>query len=82
MENINDYKKLTKTQVKSLLKKGKAFEGFIVGNKVNPYHFFNGWHLAFNAKFESVEDLEKTVSNWNYYNANNETGMYCHYYCK
>jgi len=39
-------KKLSIAQVRALFKKGEKFKGFIVGNKVNSFHFFGGWHLS------------------------------------
>jgi hypothetical protein len=43
--------KISISQVKKLFKDGQSFDGFIVGNKVNSFHFFKGWHLAY--PFES-----------------------------
>lgn len=74
------YKKVTKAQVKSIIKKDGCFDGFMVGCKVNSFHFFSGWNLCYNVKFENVEEVESTVSNWSYYNANSELGKYPSFY--
>ena len=50
----------------------------IVGNKVNDYHFFGGFHLAMRVDSERYlgEGLtfKQMLNNWAYYNENSETG--------
>ena len=45
------------------LEPGKKISGFIVGNKVNPYHFFKGWMLAIHFEFSNKEEF------MNFYNS-------------
>lgn len=80
VNNGKTYTKITKSQVKSMIKKGKSFKGFIVGCNVNQYHFFNGWYLAFTMEWDSLDKMESYVANWEYFNTNSETGNYCHFY--
>lgn len=74
------YKKVTKAQVKSIIKKEGCFNGFMVGCKVSEYHFFSGWNLCSNVKFETLSEVETTVNSWLYYNSNNELGKYPIFY--
>lgn len=50
----------------------------IVGNKVNDYHFFGGFHLAMRVDSERYLGegwtFKQMVGNWSQYNENNETG--------
>lgn len=50
-------KKLSIAQVRALFKKGEKFKGFIVGNKVNSFHFFGGWHLASKVRADTLEEF-------------------------
>ncbi len=38
------------------------FTGFIVGNKVNNFHFFNGWHLAHRIEGYSKADMQSAIN--------------------
>lgn len=53
------YKKVTISQVRALFKKGGTFKGFLVGNKVNRFHWFRGWYLAHEVEASSLEEFIK-----------------------
>lgn len=49
----------------------------VIGNKVNSYHFFKGWHLAMTVdsrEHEGARDFDRLVRDWSNYNENPETG--------
>lgn len=52
-------KKLTRTQVKAILKKEGSWRGYLAGNKVNPFHINDGWHLGQEVVFHSLDEMEK-----------------------
>lgn len=67
-------KKINKTQAKKLWDQGKPI--IFVGNKVNSYHFFGGWHLAFETSktecllksgYEPECEFQSRVNNFEYY---------------
>ena len=60
-------KKITITQVRALFKRGEKFKGFIVGNKVNSFHFFGGWHLASEVRADTLEEFIKYKNAFEYY---------------
>lgn len=53
-----EYKKLTKPQVKAKIKKDGKWEGIMVGNKVNHFHFEGGWHLGQNIVVNDEKELD------------------------
>lgn len=55
-QNFRGYIKISKAQAIKFIEASGKFEGFIVGNKVNTFHFFEGWHLA--ARFEATNAQE------------------------
>lgn len=59
--------KVSKSQVKKLFDAGKVFNGFLVGNKVNSFHFFNGWHLACQVKATNLNEFNQTFNSFNFY---------------
>lgn len=74
--------KQTKAQVEATIRKGKHFKGYLCGNKVNPYHINNGWHLGYYIEVDSIDAFRKEVerfetSLWVY---TPELGRYPHYY--
>lgn len=62
-----EYKKVSRTIVKKEILENGIFKGFIVGNKVNPSHFFEGWHLATLVEIPSLDDFEKKDNSALYY---------------
>lgn len=71
-------RKLTKTQVISLLKKGECEIGF-VPCKAN---LNSMWISPMWLTLASVEDFEKAINEYTYYNCNKEVGNYPHFYVK
>lgn len=61
------YQKRTITQVRKTIKEDGQWTGFIVGNHVNPFHFFGGWRLAYEVVFQSLQELEDNVADMLYY---------------
>ena len=43
------------------------FTGFIVGNKVAPFHYFGGWHLACKLDGKSKEEMREAISSFLFY---------------
>lgn len=62
------YTKKTAAYIKSKIKKGGTFEGFIVGHNVLKYHYFEGLRVALDVKYDNLEDFEKHVNAWCAYN--------------
>lgn len=63
-----------KNKVIAMLKNGQPFVGYIAPSNVNSYHIDKGFGIGMRVKFTSVEELEKTVRNFAYYNCNAELG--------
>ncbi len=53
------HNKLSISQVKAAFKRGTPFNGFLVGNLVNQFHWFNGWHLAHAFKCDTYDEFVK-----------------------
>lgn len=60
-------KKITITQVRALFKRGEKFKGFIVGNKVNSFHFFGGWHFVSEVCVDILEEFIKYRNVFEFY---------------
>jgi hypothetical protein len=58
--NGRKFIKQTIPQVKNEIFRGGKWSGLMVGNKVNSFHFLNGWHLANEVELTTLEQLEKT----------------------
>ena len=43
------------------------FTGFIVGNKVAPFHYFGGWHLACTLDGKSKEEMQSAINSFCFY---------------
>lgn len=43
------------------------FNGFIVGNKVNSFHFFGGWHLACKLSGKTSEEMKESINGFLFY---------------
>lgn len=75
-------KKLTKAQVKKLvrnLKKGETLEVGFIPCKANPNSI---WISPMWLPIYCEENFELTVNDYTYYNCNKEVGTYPHYYVK
>lgn len=65
--------KITKNSARFLFDHGIPF--VLIGNNVNAFHFFDGWHLAFEINPpEGERSFDGLVGNWAQYNENSETG--------
>jgi hypothetical protein len=73
-QKVKGYTKVSTSQVARMFADGQTFDGFIVGNKVASWHFFNGWHLAFPIQKETQAEFSDCLQQWAWYNANSETG--------
>lgn len=71
-------KKLTKAQVKKVLK-NETVEVGLVPCKAN---LNSMWISPMWLTLASVEDFEKAINEYTYYNCNNVVGKYPHYYVK
>jgi hypothetical protein len=52
------------------------FTGFIVGNKVAPFHYFAGWHLACTLEGETEQEMQKAINGFLFY-LDQELGNNC-----
>lgn len=73
-------KKLTKTQVKKIIRDTGKWAGYIVPCKVNTFHIVGGWGLGMKVEFTDLEEMEKTLNSFTYYNCNSELGNYVAFY--
>ena len=71
--------KLTKAQVRSLIKKGEVLEIGFVPCKAN---LESAWISPIWLTIDSVEKFETAVNEYTYYNCNKEVGNYPHFYKK
>ncbi|MFZ3591514.1 hypothetical protein ACOI1C_20370 [Bacillus sp. DJP31] len=71
-----------KNTVKSLITKNEYWTGFLVANKVNPAHIEGYWHLGFRKTVSSIEELDKAINRFAYYNCNREVGNHVSFYKK
>ena len=55
----------------------------VVGNNVNSYHFFKGWHLAMDVDSQRYLgenwSFKQFRNNWSSYNENTETGKIAYF---
>lgn len=61
------YTKVSRSQVKKYMEAGNTFNGFLVGNRVNWFHFHGGWHLAYDFYCESFQSFQTTCNNAKFY---------------
>ncbi len=59
--------KISHAQVIKYLQLGNKFEGFLVGNKVNSFHFFGGWYLACRVTSDNLDEFNKSFNSFNFY---------------
>ena len=70
-------KKITKAQVKSIIKKEGRIRVAILPCKANPYSV---WYNPTTVEFDNIEKFENFVNSFIYYNCTWETGYYPSYY--
>lgn len=70
-------KKITKAQVKSIIKKEGKIRVALLPCKANPYSV---WYNSTPMTFNNIEDFEEFASAFTYYNCTYETGYYPSYY--
>ncbi|WP_078598620.1 hypothetical protein [Evansella clarkii] len=56
--------KVTKAQVRKVIREKGSFRGFICGNRVNPAHINDGWHLGMQFEAKNVRDFQERVDNF------------------
>lgn len=61
------YTKVSVRQVRRMLDEGQTFDGFLVGNNVNSFHFFGGWHLAFRIEVQSRAEFDRSLNAFLFY---------------
>lgn len=60
--------RINRAQLKRLFRNpGFTFTGFIVGNNVNTFHFFDGWHLAHRISSRNEKDMNDTINGFEWY---------------
>jgi hypothetical protein len=65
---------INKNTVKKMIRDGKRFKGWIAPSLVNPYHINNGWHIGAYVEYGSIDEMEKSLLSFAYYNCNSELG--------
>lgn len=74
---MKNLKRVNKTIIKSIIKKQGACTVNMLPCKVR---LENMWMSPYEIKLTSLEELEKTINQYAYYNCNNELGYYPAYY--
>lgn len=64
-----------KGTVAAELRKGKRFIGWIAPSKVSEFHVRGGWHIGMPVLWDTVDEMENTISNFKAYNCNPELGQ-------
>ena len=75
-------KSINKNTVKAQIRRGKSFIGYIAPSNVNSMHISSGWHIGMRVEFTSIEEMEKALSEFSYYNCNSELGMRIRFWVK
>lgn len=71
---------MTKTQVKSAIKKHGTWKGYIAPCNVSPFHIRGGWCLGMPVTFGNLSEMDETINGFTYYNCNHELGYYVAYW--
>jgi hypothetical protein len=73
--------KINKTKAKKLYEMGIPI--ILVGNKVHPFHFFGGWHLAYETKpNQYLEESFEALHNEFYFYLDPELGNRVAFYVR
>lgn len=72
-------KKITLAQVKKMIREGSGQVIRLVPCKMSPVGMWGVWHDT-SLKGKTLEEFDKIVNSFYYYNCNNETGNRIHYY--
>ena len=72
-------KKITKNTVKAIIKRDGEITVDLYPNKAN---INSVWISPCTITVNSIEELEKKIANFEYYNCNSELGTYTHFYIK
>lgn len=76
-------RKITKSQVKARikrLKEGEKLDLTLFPSKCGPFNTV--WVKGFEVEVDSLEEFEKIVNSFSYYNCNSELGNRVHFYVK
>lgn len=71
--------KITLNQLKAIIKKGENKTVRLVPSKMSPVGMWGVWH-DIQTESLSMEDLNKIINSFSYYNCTTETGLRIHYY--
>lgn len=74
------YKKVNITQLRKALAAG-PIKGFMVGNRVNKYHFHKGWALACDFEIYTLAEFERQHNSFRFY-LESELGNRAAFYLK
>lgn len=67
-------KRLHKNTVKKIIRDTGSWSGYIVASNVAEYHIANGWHIGCEVTVNSIDELNKAMAEYAYYNCNYELG--------
>lgn len=72
-------KRIHKATVKKQIRENGRWQGYICTSNVNAYHVNQGWHIGMSVDVNSVDELNKIMKNYAWYNCNGELGqrVYC-----
>lgn len=76
-------KKVTLAAVKKSINQTGQWSGYMVANNVNQSHVNTGWHIGAHLSVKSLEELDKRINEYIYYNGDAELWRgkrYPHYY--
>ncbi|MGX1195792.1 hypothetical protein [Metabacillus sp. SLBN-84] len=76
------FRKLTKTQVRSVIRNSGWFHGYLCGNRVNPSHLADGWNLGMKIDTNDLKQFETMVDDFQTNLSINtpDLGQYPHFY--
>lgn len=75
-------RKMTKTQVRVEIRDRGWFHGYICGNRVNPAHIADGWHLGMRIDVNDIKQFDTQADDFGTSMAVHtpELGQYPHFY--
>ncbi|WP_040209693.1 hypothetical protein [Neobacillus jeddahensis] len=71
-----------KSTVKAAIRKDGHWIGFLSANLAHPAQVTSQWYLGMKVTFTSLEELERAVAEFAYYNCNSELGKWVSFYKK
>ena len=67
-------KRLHKNTVKKIIRDTGSWKGYIVASNVAEYHINGGWHIGSEVEVTSIDELDRAMASYAYYNCCYELG--------